>query len=364
MVYSRFMTTTTPASRRTIAAGTLFSILIVAPMPALAQSGKPVPGDVQTYKDWAIGCDNGGACEAVSLLPEGQFPDDPVIHLSIARGAGPVAQPEVRLRGVQDIKGPFVVQVDGRTLATLTSADDEVAIEGPQGAALALAIARGSKLEVRQGNKVLGTPSLSGSAAALRYMDAKQGRAGTVTAMVATGPLRARTVKPAPPLPLVRRALVPEAGKIAPLWVDERATANKVSGCNDEFDREREPEQFPLSKSQTLVLVPCGAGAYNFSSGVLIATGAPGRRSFTVARFDLTPGWGEDNDLPVVVNADWNAKTSMLTSYAKGRGIGDCGASQSWVWDGTMFRLTDAASMGECRGSWHWITTWRAKVVP
>jgi hypothetical protein len=33
------------------------------------------------------------------------------------------------------------------------------------------------------------------------------------------------------------------------------------------------------------------------------------------------------------------------------------------VWDGTSFRLTEASSMGECRGALEWITTWRAAVT-
>ena len=42
--------------------------------------------------------------------------------------------------------------------------------------------------------------------------------------------------------------------------------------------------------------------------------------------------------------------------------IGDCGGSETYVWDGKRFRLTEATSMGECRGAWHWIRTWSARV--
>ncbi|HTG39817.1 DUF1176 domain-containing protein [Sphingomonas sp.] len=53
----------------------------------------------------------------------------------------------------------------------------------------------------------------------------------------------------------------------------------------------------------------------------------------------------------------------MLASYAKGRGIGDCGVSQRFIWDGPRFRLIEQAEMSECRGSIDYITTWRAMPV-
>jgi hypothetical protein len=51
-----------------------------------------------------------------------------------------------------------------------------------------------------------------------------------------------------------------------------------------------------------------------------------------------------------------------LTSYSKGRGIGDCGIAQDFVWDGTRFRLIEQSEMTECRGSTRMVTTWRADV--
>ena len=55
-------------------------------------------------------------------------------------------------------------------------------------------------------------------------------------------------------------------------------------------------------------------------------------------------------------------ENGLLTSYAKGRGLGDCGVSQSLAWDGRRLRLVDQSEMPECRGNTDTITTWRAKV--
>jgi hypothetical protein len=36
--------------------------------------------------------------------------------------------------------------------------------------------------------------------------------------------------------------------------------------------------------------------------------------------------------------------------FNKGRGIGDCGSTSDWVWDGRAFRMVGAKSMPECHG--------------
>ena len=47
----------------------------------------------------------------------------------------------------------------------------------------------------------------------------------------------------------------------------------------------------------------------------------------------------------------------------KGRGLGDCGSGQDYVWDGKRFRLVQQTDLGECRGMLDYITTWRAQVI-
>ncbi len=141
------------------------------------------------------------------------------------------------------------------------------------------------------------------------------------------------------------------------------------SDCQEERFGPSEDQAFPLGRvndtDMALVLVACGSGAYNFSSAAYIGSrkSKKGGWKFVPARFDYAPGWTTDSgNLPLLVNAYWDEETRKLSSFAKGRGLGDCGSAEDYVWDGTMFRLTRAASMPECRGSWEWITTYRAKV--
>lgn len=329
---------------------------------ALAQA--PRPGTLESYKDWTIGCDNRGRCEAVSLQPEGGDWPDTAVMLGITRDAGGTADPEIWVSREGKGREQLSFLIDGRKIANAISIDGEAALQGPQASALAIAMARGGAMEIRAGAKRISQPSLAGSAAALRYMDARQGRAGTMAALVAAGPLARSAVRPAPAIPVIRRAIIPNGAEPPALWREELTALGKFTSCADEMkDASSPPDLHRLSKTETLVLVPCGAGAYNFTAVPVIATGIAGRRTFRFASFDYQPGWSEDATHPMLVNASWSPLTSTLQSYAKGRGLGDCGGSESYVWDGTRFRLIEASAMGECRGAWHWITTWSAKVT-
>jgi hypothetical protein len=193
-------------------------------------------------------------------------------------------------------------------------------------------------------------------------MDARQGRAGTSTALVATGPLGPLAVRAVPAPVTVRRAIIPAGPAPVALWREELTALGKFTGCTEEMKTAEPPELNRLSKTETLILVPCGTGAYNATIVPVIATGIAGRRAFRMADFDYKPIFGEPDGPFLLVNAGWSADKSALTSYAKGRGIGDCGGSETYVWDGQRFRLTQADSMGECRGAWRWITVWTAQV--
>ncbi|MEJ7926103.1 DUF1176 domain-containing protein [Sphingobium sp. AN641] len=323
----------------------------------------PKPGQLETYRDWTIGCDNRARCEAVALMPEGSdWSDEPVV-MGVARDAGADADTQIWAdHGRVGPRATLEFWVDGRKIASASATGDSTKLLGPQASALAIAMARGRTMEIRAGDRVIARPSLSGAAAALRYMDARQGRAGTITALIATGPLGRTAVRPAPAVPLVRRMAIAAAPAPAPLWREELANLGIVTGCAEEMKDGPAPEQHRLSKTETLVIVHCGSGAYNFTSVPMIATGVPGRRVFRHASFDFQPGWSEDPKKPMLVNAGWQPDQSRLTSFAKGRGLGDCGGAEDYVWDGVTFRLVEAQAMGECRGSSHWIITWSARV--
>lgn len=332
--------------------------------PVAATGAGPVPATLETYRDWTIACDNGGRCETASLAPENDADYDAQATVFIERDGGPDAQPKVTISLPKQQTGTVDIRIDGKTAASAPVKDADVVVSGQNAFALVTALARGSRFEVAQTGKTIAHASLNGSGAALRYMDARQSRAGTVTALIAKGPLGARAVKTPPALPTVKGVAVPPEGAKLNLWKAEAAQAEKLTQCAAEnASPTLNPELYALGGDKVLVLLPCGAGAYNFLTMPLIASGKAGRRTLAFAKFDYKPGWTEDAAKPMLINASWLAKDATLSSYAKGRGIGDCGGSETYVWDGAMFRLVEATAMGECRGAWSWLTTWRAKVV-
>ena len=330
---------------------------------AQAQPPKPVPGKLETYRDWTIGCDNGGRCQAASLVPADEGGWNNSASIMITREGGGVAEPEISFRLPSSHKAMTDIMIDGFPAASAKPQGDVLTLRGRQASNLIRALAHGTALELRAADKTIGHASLNRSYAALRYMDARQGRAGTATALVATGRLGASAVRQPPAMPVIRHAVAPQ-GKGVSLWQTERANAYAFARCTEEYNPTIEAEVHRLDIGRELVLVPCGAGAYNFSSVPLIASGQPGRRSFAFARFDYAPGWSESANRPTLVNASWDARTASLGSYAKGRGLGDCGSSEAYAWDGYMFRLTQATAMGECRGARKWITLYRARTMP
>jgi hypothetical protein len=112
-----------------------------------------------------------------------------------------------------------------------------------------------------------------------------------------------------------------------------------------------------------VLLLACGSGAYNISYVPFIVRRGRGGIEATLAAFDLAEPWWKDEGKPMLINAVWDPGNGLLHSFAKSRGLGDCGTTSEYAWDGSRFRLVEQAEMRECRGSMDYITTWRAKVV-
>jgi hypothetical protein len=304
----------------------------------------PKPGALKTFGDWAVGCDNGLVCTMASLLPGDSVGEGATLNLT--RDPGPDGRYHADLgEGVTDAKrrtGAAHYTVDGRDL-------------GSDADALAAAMANGQVLKVPDG-----TISLKGASAALRYIDAMQGRAGTVTATVAKGSKPAGDVPPAPALPVVKAALLSLHSAALPAAVI--ATMNRIGQCELMDGMDGTPSVVGTPGGRLLAVLPCSAGAYNVIGALFVIDGS----TVTPAQVDAPSGFeetGADAQTPVhsVINGDFDGKA--LTSYAKGRGLGDCGSMQRFAWDGARYRLVEQADMGECRGNPNYITTWRARTV-
>jgi hypothetical protein len=246
--------------------------------------------------------------------------------------------------------------VDGRTVGSVTgdvdSRDHNVPVIGPE---VIAAMASGHVLEVSM-DAVTARLSLRGSAAAFRYIDEKQGRAGTSTALVARGSRSPSTIRTPPPVPQIRA--LPVTDIVAePLTPDEQARARVAAACRDVDGRYASVSA--LSVVHSLVLVPCGGGPVSFRYVALVATGNAGARTFERAIFDTPPRPGIE---PVLYNARW--MEGLLSSDHFATKASTCGSSSSYAWDGARFRQVAFRSMWVCnRAAVTNISLWRATVV-
>ena len=309
----------------------------------------------KVFDDWAVACDNIGRCEATALQAPEQFGDAPS-QMLLTREPGPNGLVTIAIDPAETVRGPVSLSIDGKPAGTGTIGDN-YRVRGEPAERLARLMTAGDWLELRSGSRLLARISLAGSSATLRYVDAQQGRAGTVTALVAAGTKPATAVPgaaAAPPVPALRPASgAPENPGTA--LVGELA---KLGDCDvSAISSDLPVERYRLDAQATLVLIPCGSGAYNYNSAAFVLRGGKG----APALFDVPPDWIEGDGPATLTNASFaTIDGAVLTSSSKGRGLGDCGSSQSWVWDGSRFRMIEARTLGECRGSINWLTVFRA----
>ena len=333
------------------------------PVPALAVVFVLAPvvaaADTNSFKDWTVVCDNQRTCQVAGFsADDSELPA--VLRLSRSGEAGAPAKVEIDLLGETGFAGKApALAIDGRVVMTAKavtsrdSADFTAVLDDAQVGPLLGAARNGTLLSVRAGDKELGQVSLAGMVAALRYVDDQQKRVGTVTAMVAKGSGPAAGVPAPPPLPILHPApAIAQTGLPSKPPPAVAALAHKAE-CDVEPGSEGKPEAFRLSADKVLWQMPCGGGAYNFSS-LFVVVDKNGRAG-------LAPLENVDDGL--ATNADYDPKTRILDAYDKGRGIGDCGNSSQWVWTGDAFVLSKAAVMPVCRGyGGDWPTIFRAEV--
>ena len=325
-------------------------LLILAAAAAAAADG-----EFPTFKDWTVGCDNGRSCMAVGQFNPANFDLASVV---VERGPGADDLPLIWFRNDGDGK-VIDLAADGKRLGVklLTDSDDyNVTVDFDSAAKVIAAMTSAKSLvPVRADGKKAYPLSISGASAALRWMDEQQKRAGTVTALVAKGTSPASAVPAAPVLPVVTAA-VPEGAVGKPLTKAEVARIQEEHAeCTDE-DLDDKVQYARIDSRTTLAIVTavCGSGAYNYY-GIPLLLRDDGTREVA----DV--GKHEEGD--VTMNLSWDETKRVLSSYFKGRGLGDCGASTDWAWDGTRFQVVEEKAMGECQGAIAWIPYYRARVV-
>lgn len=202
----------------TITAGLMLAACSAEPGAAASPSGtdpagpqtaaaSEMPSERRGFRDWMAVCDNGNACFAFTAATGGTG------WIRIAQQPGPDARPEVAVGywAPEDQVGPPTLNVDGKvytlTLITEYPLVGEVSADRVQ--EVVRALADGQAVQVGSAGEL----SLSGASAALLWIDERQGRLDTVTALRRRGARPASAVPLPPPLPVVTPApAVSQAG--------------------------------------------------------------------------------------------------------------------------------------------------------
>ena len=192
---------------------------------------------------------------------------------------------------------------------------------------------------------------LAGLDPAMAWLDQKQARDGTRTALVLTGD---GDGKDAP------HAIAITDPDLLPPLVAENWDFGRF--CSD-----IEPAMFaglgsvaaPFPDNSTLYLLPCGApAAFNIAYVALIASPDGKVRQLSFARMSEAGPTATD----LVYNAKWNPKVLQLEGLFAASGLGECGIWNRWQWTGVTFALVEEATRAACTGKPsspdEWETTW------
>jgi len=322
----------------------------------------PASAEIKYFGDWSAGCDNVLTCTAVGVAKEDGYP---TAYVRIERSGAADAAASVRLVVLSDAaegaamlavtlngkpfgKGPFAAASDGTwTRADLPEAD---------AAAFVAEVANATSLTVKRTDAAEppAAVSLDGSSASLRLMDAEQKRDGGVTALVARGDKPASAV-PAPPVMPVVAARQLTAIEIAPAPPADLPQAN----ADDCGPASSEPMAYDLGDGARLWGVCVFAGAYNYGYAFYVAD-----KAGKVTPVKAPPGFDLDSSDLILVNPYAPEDSKTLYAFNKGRGLGDCGDSSAFAWDGKDLVLVRHKQMGACRGVGEedWISLYNATV--
>lgn len=292
------------------------------------------------FKDWAVACDNTRHCEAVAYQSD-ESESAPVV-LWLSRDAGPHAPVHIQvdMDDSEDPK-PLTLHLGTNTLKGINRAQD---LSPTQIRQLLAHVLVGQEITLSDGAKRWQL-SLAGSNAALLKMDDVQGRVGTPGALVRKGKKPEATVPSMLSAPKIQAATMPTTSAADQALLQPILNSITPRECWDDLPDDSSPDTSitRVSATQVLVMRECGRGAYQGGSGIWLANS---KRPYAAKRLDLPLPDGESTDY--VMNASLNG--GRLESYAKGRGVNDCGSGFEWVWTGKSFVLTGAWHAPLCRG--------------
>ncbi|MDP1616857.1 MAG: DUF1176 domain-containing protein [Phenylobacterium sp.] len=326
--------------------------------------GGGATADSGSFGHWAVVCDNVQVCTAMGFGELGEMGSSALLKLR--RETGPGAEPTISVITAGTAAATLRLAVDGASPSGLAAVPATPMAEDPerrvteltpaQTRALLAVLVNGRTLTLMEGQNPAATISLAGSSAAMRFMDDRQKRAGTVTALVARGARPASAV-PAPSQPPAIKA-APAVSQARLPTTPSPAMQAQLRDCDDDIaDLGFAPEVARLGQGRLFWGVVCSRGAYNVIYRLFLTD----ERGGDVRPLELS--YPSDETTSELMNISFDPKTQTLMNFDKGRGLGDCGAITEWIWTGEAFAVAHQVLMPECQGvmSDDWPVSYRSR---
>jgi len=304
------------------------------------------------HKDWYLACDNTGTCRAAGYSDYNEY-ENPMAVL-FERQAGPASEVTAKVfygersahfggsyeseaTITEEEKNTYHLFIDGQDFGAVDTYLSSNQVNGILSVAT-----QSTKITFGKGN-MLWALSDHGVSAVFRKMDEFQGRIGTQHAVIAKGNESESQVYPANSAPVIYN----KGGKtdsqeieqgsalfkaLFPLLVNDSKARVECSALNNnDLASNARMEMTRLGNGKSIVSFPCWMAAYNFADGFWMIN-------------DVAP------HEPEFIRSGGYYSNGEISSSHKGRGIGDCWSSESWVYDGEAFRLAHSDDTGLCRG--------------
>jgi len=328
------------------------SLLTAAP---LGHADKPA---VFRRADWIGACDNTLRCTAIGLAADG----GDQAYISITRNGDAQAEPELKIVLYSEVNipsGPLRASAEGLDVQLAGRWSDDEIIASSADVGLAAALARLDAAGTHALSLSIGrsgaSVSLAGAEAALAWIDERQGRDGTSTALVRRGPKPAASLPPPPEEPVYARPPEGTAVEIRPAKVPDALWRRaELKSCDrSALARTEARAAWRIGPNEVLWSVPCAATPFNLQS--LFFLSDPRGEDIRPAPIPVVPLTFAGEAAPPtepydLANADFDPGALTLNAFEKGRGAGDCGVLERFVWDGRRFQPLEVDYMPACRG--------------
>jgi len=304
---------------------------------------KPAKDIQRSFKGWHVRCQTNGDCVGRTVVPDEAGLNRRAYILRVTRNMNASIW-EISLTTVAsllDAREPIHLRVEPHKVATFqpgsgyrqTKAVNDFKLRNTK---LQIALIRqmqnGRMLTAvfrsKRGEKIRTRFSLQGFAAARLWIDDYQTR----TARAADN-LPVKPQKTVVPHPLLKYH-------------------DRTSDCHPfgKFPVELPVTASQLDKDRRLYILPCRLAAYNvvYRAYLVHQRNYAEPRPLHFAEYSDTFGWtGTD----VLINSSWDEKTRTLSSFRKGRGLGDCGSAATYRWLNIAFKMIQYRYWGKCDGS-------------